>query len=55
MKAVLFGASNIGRGIVGLVLSQAGFEVCFVDINDALVDLLNQHSQYCERKTLQVR
>lgn len=46
MKAVHFGAGNIGRGFIGLVLSQAGFHVCFVDINDTLVDLLNEHNQY---------
>lgn len=46
MKAVQFGAGNIGRGLIGLLLSRAGYEVCFVDINDALVSQINQKHRY---------
>lgn len=46
MKAVHFGAGNIGRGFIGLLLSQAGYEVCFVDVNDTLVSLLQRKRQY---------
>src|SRR5690554_2587241 len=46
MKAVHFGAGNIGRGFIGLLLARAGYEVCFVDVNDALVTLLQQHGKY---------
>lgn len=46
MKAVHFGAGNIGRGFIGLVLSQAGFEVCFVDIDDAMVAFLSEQNEY---------
>lgn len=46
MRAVHFGAGNIGRGFIGLVLSQSGFEVCFVDINDTLVKRLNEQNEY---------
>ncbi|MFC4304601.1 mannitol-1-phosphate 5-dehydrogenase [Cohnella boryungensis] len=46
MKAVHFGAGNIGRGFIGLTLSQAGYEVCFVDVNDQIVSLLQQRRSY---------
>lgn len=46
MKAVQFGAGNIGRGFIGLLLSRAGYEVCFVDINDALVSQINRRREY---------
>jgi mannitol-1-phosphate 5-dehydrogenase len=46
MKAVQFGAGNIGRGFIGLLLSRAGYEVCFVDINDVLVSQINQKHTY---------
>ncbi|MEC0245941.1 mannitol-1-phosphate 5-dehydrogenase [Paenibacillus chitinolyticus] len=45
-KAVHFGAGNIGRGFIGLLLSQSGFEVSFVDVNSDLVNLLNEKKQY---------
>ncbi len=46
MRAVHFGAGNIGRGFIGLLLSQSGFQVQFVDVNDQLVSLLQQRKQY---------
>lgn len=46
MKAVHFGAGNIGRGFIGLLLSQAGYEVCFVDVNEAFVSQLKQRGEY---------
>jgi mannitol-1-phosphate 5-dehydrogenase len=47
MLAVHFGAGNIGRGFIGALLAQSGYEVCFIDINDELVDALNQKRSYC--------
>ncbi|OKP96058.1 mannitol-1-phosphate 5-dehydrogenase [Paenibacillus sp. P46E] len=46
MKAVHFGAGNIGRGFIGLLLSQAGYEVCFVDVNEAFVTQLQERKEY---------
>lgn len=46
MKAVHFGAGNIGRGFIGLLLSQAGYEVCFVDVNEELVFELKARGEY---------
>jgi mannitol-1-phosphate 5-dehydrogenase len=46
MKAVHFGAGNIGRGFVGLLLRQGGYEVVFSDVADALVDAINAVDSY---------
>ena len=46
MKAVHFGAGNIGRGFVGLLLRQGGYELVFSDVADALVDAINAVDQY---------
>ncbi|UFJ39889.1 mannitol-1-phosphate 5-dehydrogenase [Brevibacillus humidisoli] len=46
MLAVHFGAGNIGRGFIGLLLHQAGYEVCFVDVNQELVDTINERQAY---------
>lgn len=46
MKAVHFGAGNIGRGFIGLILSSAGYEVIFSDVNDSLVELLQEGKSY---------
>jgi mannitol-1-phosphate 5-dehydrogenase len=46
MKAVHFGAGSIGRGFIALLLSQAGYEVQFVDVNSDLVSLLQQRKEY---------
>jgi mannitol-1-phosphate 5-dehydrogenase len=46
MKAVHFGAGNIGRGFIGLLLSESGYEVCFSDVNETLVSLLQSRQQY---------
>ncbi|MBW4839837.1 MAG: mannitol-1-phosphate 5-dehydrogenase [Paenibacillaceae bacterium] len=46
MKAVHFGAGNIGRGFIGLLLSRSGYEVCFVDVNEKLVSELARRKEY---------
>jgi mannitol-1-phosphate 5-dehydrogenase len=45
-KAVQFGAGNIGRGFMGQLLWEAGFEITFVDADKQLVALLNDRGRY---------
>ena len=46
MKAVQFGAGNIGRGFVGLLLHEGGYELVFSDVAAALVEAIDAASQY---------
>ena len=45
-KIVVFGAGASGRGHVGLLAWQAGFEIVFVDKKAALVDALRRQGRY---------
>lgn len=46
MLAVQFGAGNIGRGFLGQLLFEAGYEICFMDVIPELVEKLNQEGTY---------
>ena len=45
-KAVQFGAGNIGRGFLGQMLWEGGYQTTFIDANAVLVDMLNAHGGY---------
>lgn len=45
-KAVHFGAGNIGRGFIGALFAQSGYNVVFVDIADSIINKLNEEKQY---------
>jgi mannitol-1-phosphate 5-dehydrogenase len=45
-KAVMYGAGNIGRGFIGQLFFESGYEVVFIDVNAAILDKLNAEGQY---------
>ena len=59
-KAVQFGAGNIGRGFIGALLSQAGYQVTFADVAEPVIDKINVDKTYtvhvmdvqCEDQTI---
>lgn len=46
MKAVHFGAGNIGRGFIGPLLMKAGFELTLLDVEATLVEALQLRGGY---------
>jgi mannitol-1-phosphate 5-dehydrogenase len=47
--AVIFGAGSVGRGFMGQLFSESGYQVVFVDVDDALVEALNTANAYTLR------
>ena len=45
-KAVMYGGGNIGRGFIGALLSQSGYEVTFIDVAEPVVKHLQEHRRY---------
>lgn len=45
-EAVIFGAGSVGRGFLGQLFSESGYEVMFVDIDASLIAALNRQGCY---------
>ena len=46
MKAVIYGAGNIGRGFIGQIFAQSGYELTFIDVADTVIEDLNREGRY---------
>lgn len=46
MRALHFGAGNIGKGFIGYLLNKSGYDVWFVDVNQASIDKFNKNNRY---------
>lgn len=46
MKAIQFGAGNIGRGFIGAVLAEAGYQLIFADVVEDLLKQINERKEY---------
>ncbi len=44
--AAIIGAGNIGRGFIGQIMSEGGYDVCFIDVAAPVVDALNERGEY---------
>jgi mannitol-1-phosphate 5-dehydrogenase len=46
MKAVMYGAGNIGRGFIGAVFARSGYELTFIDVAEETVAALRREGRY---------
>ena len=45
-QAVIYGAGNIGRGFIGQLFYESGYETSFIDVNKNLINLINEKKEY---------
>ena len=46
MEAAIIGSGKIGRGFIGQVLYEAGYELTFIDVSKHLIEQINRHKKY---------
>jgi len=46
MKAVVYGAGNIGRGFIGPLFVKGGYKVTFIDVDKKIVEAINEKKTY---------
>ncbi|HEY3332834.1 MAG TPA: hypothetical protein VGK19_22565 [Capsulimonadaceae bacterium] len=46
LKAVQFGAGNIGRGFIGQLYAESGFETVYIDVDAVLIATINSRGSY---------
>ena len=46
MKAIMYGAGNIGRGFIGQKFYLSGFDTTFIDVNEDMVNAINERGEY---------
>lgn len=46
MKAIMYGGGNIGRGFIGMLFSESGYEVTFVDVAEKVIQELQEKGEY---------
>lgn len=47
--AAIFGAGNVGRGFLGQLFSESGYEVVFIDVDELLVAAMQMRGRYMIR------
>jgi len=45
-QAVMYGGGNIGRGFIGALLSQSGYQVTFIDVAEPVIKALQTENRY---------
>ena len=49
-RAVLIGAGQFGRGVIGMLLEQSGYHVVLADINEDVINDINTRGEYIVRR-----